>query len=131
MRVAVQPVGYVIVRQPPPPADCKGRLHDIFDDGARDVDESPGGKDKEEQLPEIVRILLLDGVEPIAVEERETNGDADLRLIDEHKKNDHRHGKTPLQRSKRAKRPDARLRFVACIEIAVGDPGYVANDRDM
>ena len=69
MRAVTQPRGNILVGQPPPPTDHQTGLHQIFDDGTGDLNRGPEQKDRLEQGPERRGILVLDGIEPIAVEE--------------------------------------------------------------
>src|SRR5262249_414981 len=77
--------------------------------------------------PECSCIVVLNGIEQVAVEEVEPYDDADLSLIDQHEENDHRHTEPPLERCKWTKGPDAKAVNFISIEIPVGDPHDLAD----
>ena len=120
-----------MVGQPPPPADDEHRLHEEFDDRDRHINEGPRREDEQELLPERGLVAVLNGIEPVAVEEVQPHHDADLGLIDQHEENDHRDGDAPLQCRIRAKRPDARPSGLIGIEVLVGDPHDLADGIEL
>ena len=91
-------------------------------------------------MPERNRIVVLNCIEQIAVEEVQPYNYADLSLIDEHEENDHRNTDPPLQRRKRTEGPDPHPAGFISVEIPVGDPHdlsyygelrhYVDKDRE-
>ena len=125
---AIEPAAHIMLGQPPPPADHEDRLRDEFDDGADDVDRHPEQEDCVEQGPESRLILVLDRVEPVAVEEGQAHIDADLRLVHHHQKDHSRNGEAIFAHLEGAEGPDARLRHALAFEIAIRDGADAAHD---
>ncbi len=76
-------------------------------------------------------IVVLDSVEQVAVEEVEPQDDADLCLIDEDEKNNHRCADPPLQCGEVTKRPDAGPTGFFGVKVAVGDPHDLLDHAEL
>ena len=99
-----------------------------FDQVAGNGHGRPEAEDRQQQRPECCRVLLLYGVEPVAIEEGQPHGDADLSLIDEHQHHNHGDGDGALAGGEARQRPDARLAKVMLVEIEIGDWGHLLHD---
>src|SRR6476660_4151440 len=116
-----------MVSQPLPPADNEHRLHKEFNDRRRHIHEGERRKDKQKLMPECSCIMVLNGIEQVAIEEAEPHGDADLSLIDQHEENDHCHTDAPLWCCERTERPAASSPGVFGVDITVGAPRDLAT----
>ncbi len=81
-------------------------------------------------MPERGGVLVLQGIEQVAVEEGYPDRDTDLGLIDEDQKDHHGDRDAALRGGERPEWPDARLGAVGGIKEAVGDPGDLPHDLD-
>ena len=119
--VGGEPARDEMIGEAAPPADHQHCLGEEFDHRHRDVGERPGREDEEELLPEDGAVARLDSVEPVAVEEAQPQQRADLGLVQQHEKHHHGGGDGPLAGGEAGGWPDARLRDLIGLEIAVGD----------
>src|SRR5262245_12507813 len=126
MVVARQPARHEMVSQPSPPADDEHRLRKEFNNGRRHIHKSKRREDKQQLMPECSCIVVLNCIEQVAIEEVESNNDANLSLIDQHEENDDRRAEPPLRCRKWTKGPDAKAVNFISIEILVGDPHDLA-----
>ena len=131
MGCAVEPMADVEMGQPAAPADDQHRLHDIFEHRSGDIDRRPEQEDREKQRPERFRVLGLDRIEPIAVEEGKTHVDRDLGLVDQDQEGDHGAGEAVFRGAEGRQGPNMRHRRFVGFEKTVGDAGHRADDRHM
>ena len=96
MVVARKPARDEVISQPSPPTDDEHRLREEFDDCRSHIHEGKRREDEQELMPERNRIVVLNRIEQVAVEEVQPYNYADLSLIDEHEENDHRNTDPPL-----------------------------------
>ncbi len=92
--------------------------------------KAQGDEDGEELRPERRLVLVLNGVEPVAREERQPQLHADLRLIDDDEEDDHQGRQPALVNSEGGERLDARGGAARRVEIAVADARHLPHDRD-
>ena len=120
MVVASQPPRHEVVSQPLAPADDEHRLRKEFNDRSCHIEKSKRREDKQQLMPECRCIVVLNGIEQVAIEEVEPHNDADLSLIDQHEDSDHRHTEPPLKCCKWTEGPDVRAVDFISSKIPVG-----------
>jgi hypothetical protein len=80
--------------------------------------------------PEGGLVLVLDGVEPVPVEEREPDVDRHLSLVEHDERDEDAGREAALHHAERAERPEADVADRVRLEERVGDAGDGADDRD-
>jgi hypothetical protein len=84
----------------------------------------------EQQRPEYRRVLVLYRVEPISIEKAQTNVDANLKLVDDDKRDDKQTDKSPFGHGTCGEAGNLQVPSVSGREIRVGEAGNLTDDRD-
>ncbi len=131
MVVARKPARHEVVGQPASPADNQHVLYEKLDHGHRHVNKCPWREDEHQLIPERRFVATFDGIKPGAIEEVEPHQNADLGLIDDDEKHHHGDGDQPLRAGVDREGPDACLRAVVGVEVAIGDPRDLFDRRQL